>query len=138
MYKNAAFAGRGVSVSWERKWLLLGVWWGCALRRHPKLNREFVPHRTHEGHDAMLIESAAIDGVIDDARRMLLHFTTLAGLAGIDDHVSGRCRVVLQFDDEVIEPGFFIVPGDVGEFVKSSARRFRNRNRYSAIGRAFE
>src|SRR5687767_4102084 len=65
---------------------------------------------------------------------MVLHVATLAGATGINHHISRRRRIVLQLDNEIIEPSFLVVALDIGKLVKLAAGDTRYWNRNAAIG----
>src|SRR5688572_10751811 len=78
LYKKAPrFSSRGAKRRGKAVYVL-GIWWRCALRRYPKLDEQFAPCRTDEGHDAMLIQTTRVHEILDDAARVLLNFAFLA------------------------------------------------------------
>ena len=108
------------------------------MRGDPQLDEQLVSCRTDKRHDAVLIEVTRVDEIIHHAAGVILDFAALAGTSGIDDHVRGRGRIVLQLDTEVIEPGFLVVARDIRKLVKLLIAHLREGNRDCAVSRALE
>ena len=77
--------------------------WGCgALWRDPELDVELISRCTYECYDPSFIESSRVDKIFNNAARMMLHVATFTRLSRVHNHVRRRCRIVLQFDREVV------------------------------------
>src|SRR6185503_6435968 len=68
----------------------------------------------------------------------MLDVTAFARSAWINDHVSSRCRIVLEFDGKVVETSFFVVTSNIRKLVKLAAVDLRQRNRHSTICGTFK
>jgi len=98
------------------------------LWTQPELNHQVGSGGTNQRHDALCADASRIDEVINDARGVSLHFIRASALAWVNDHVSGRRRIVLHFNGVVVQSRFFIVARDIRELVKLTTLNIGNWN----------
>ena len=118
--------------------ILYGLGGGGALRRDPEFDGQLISWCTDQRHDASFIESSRVNEIFDNAARMMLDVTAFARSSRIDDHVRRRCRIVLQFDREVVESRLLVVARNIRKLVKLAAVEFRQWNRDRTVSGALE